>query len=62
MNEEILGYDSDGKPIYPTKKGFIYTAAFITCCKCNAAIRSAGGPRFGSVCKACSEAAQEPKP
>ena len=63
MIEEILGYRQDGSPIHPPKKGYIYTAAFILCSKCNAPISGYGGPAWGSVCKTChdNEAGKETK-
>lgn len=52
--EEILGYEKDGLPIHPTKRGYIYTAACITCRECGKIIRGMGGPRFGSICIGCA--------
>ena len=54
-DEPILGYRSNGDPIYECKKGYIYTAAVIACNKCNAFIRGMGGPAFGSLCIRCHE-------
>jgi hypothetical protein len=56
MDDEILGYRSNGEPIHETKRGYIYTSACILCCKCNAVIRGMGGPQFGSTCVPCHEA------
>jgi hypothetical protein len=56
MDEPILGYDKDGRPIHEVERGYITTAAFILCSKCNAAIRSMGGPKYGSTCVICHEA------
>ena len=55
MTDEILGYYKDGKPIYETKRGYIYTAAVISCDKCRTIIRGMGGPAFGSLCAPCYE-------
>jgi len=51
--ETILGYDKDRNPIYPNKKGNITTQAFIICDYCAKAIKTTGGPRFGSICVEC---------
>jgi hypothetical protein len=52
-----LGYDilEDGsaEPIYPIKRGFIATAAFINCFNCRTAISSMGGPRHNALCPTC---------
>ena len=58
MSEEILGYQRkslDWEPIHECKRGFIYTAATITCCKCNAMIRGMGGPKSKAWCISCKE-------
>jgi hypothetical protein len=55
-DEKILGYDAKGKPIHETKRGFVYTAACISCSKCKAIIRGSGGPMFNSLCVPCHEA------
>jgi hypothetical protein len=55
-DEPILGYDKDGQPIHETKRGYIYTAACIVCCKCHAIIRGMGGPKHGSTCVPCHDA------
>lgn len=52
--DQVLGFDRDGKPIYPPKPGFLYTQACILCCQCNGAICAVGGPRHGSVCLKCA--------
>lgn len=52
---EVLGYDKHGKPIYETKRGYIYTASCILCRECGAIIRGMGGPGFGSICVPCHE-------
>lgn len=56
--KEILGYapnhSGDGfVPIYPPKKGFVYTQAFIICEVCGKPISAMGGPRPGSLCVEC---------
>jgi hypothetical protein len=55
---EIIGYDRVGKdkydPIYYPKEGYIYSAALITCCKCNYPISGMGGPRPKAVCLKCA--------
>ena len=56
MDSKILGYTKNGKPIFAAPKGTIQTAAFILCSKCRVAIRSTGGPQYGSVCVACHDA------
>ena len=57
MNE-IIGYDQVGKdkykPIMQPKQGYIYTAAIISCCKCNQVISGMGGPRLKAVCLKCA--------
>lgn len=55
---EILGYRFDQnkdqwEPIYPLKKGYIATQAFILCRECRSAISSVGGPSYNSVCLGC---------
>lgn len=55
-DKDILGYSQNGDPIHECEKGYIYTAAVIICCKCNAFIRGMGGPKFGSLCVPCYEA------
>lgn len=55
--EPILGYDKDGHPIHETKRGYIYTAACILCRDCRKIIRGMGGPKHGSICVPCHEAA-----
>lgn len=61
MSREILGYDRVGKdqyaPIYAPEKGYVYSAALITCCKCNYAISGMGGPRYQAICVKCAEEA-----
>ena len=56
-DREILGYDQlpDGsyEPIYQLKKGYIYSAALVTCCKCQKPILAMGGPRFTALCMDC---------
>lgn len=53
----ILGYarlpDGAWEPIQAAKKGYIYTAAVITCSKCSTYIRSIGGPMEYSLCMKC---------
>lgn len=59
MSEEeqkILGYAPEGdewKPIYPTKRGWIYTQAFVMCSECMKPIRAQGGPIIGALCVEC---------
>ena len=59
MNEEIIGYNKVGKdqyqPITEPKKGYIYTAAIISCCKCHNIISGMGGPRPHAVCVKCAD-------
>jgi hypothetical protein len=50
----VLGYYANGKQIIQPR-GYIYTAAFIMCCKCNAPISGHGGPAFGAVCVPCHD-------
>jgi hypothetical protein len=57
-DQNILGYDKNDKPIYEVPRGVITTAAFILCSNCGAAIRSNGGPRYGSLCVPCHDAAR----
>lgn len=54
-NDDILGYDAQGKSIRPLERGYVYTAACITCRACGSLIRGMGGPRFGSICVKCHE-------
>jgi hypothetical protein len=49
----ILGYYSDGNPIYPAEKGQIVTHAFILCRMCNASISPNRGPSLGAICLKC---------
>jgi hypothetical protein len=56
MTEPILGYDKDDQPIHELKRGYIYTAACIFCCKCRTIILGSGGPKHGSTCVLCHEA------
>lgn len=56
MDTEILGYNQtpDGawEPLYECKKGYIYSAAIVSCQKCRQMIRSMGGPQ-NAVCLEC---------
>lgn len=56
---KILGYDLNGNPIYPPKKGSIVTQAFILCGLCDKVISFNMGPRFGSYCVDCYEYKQQ---
>lgn len=55
---QILGYDKEGKPIYPIKPGMIATAAVISCICCGFYIRGMGGPMYGAKCVPCYEKEQ----
>jgi hypothetical protein len=57
----ILGYDKDGQPINETKRGYVYTASCILCRDCRQIIRGMGGPKHGSICVPCHDAAQARK-
>ena len=50
---EILGYTKEGKPIHPTPKGTLTTAACIMCERCGCAIKGMGGPEYGATCVPC---------
>lgn len=55
---EILGYRkirNGYEPIEECKKGYIYSAAFVSCSQCGAAIRGMGGPMSNAYCLACWE-------
>jgi hypothetical protein len=54
----VLGYYENGKQIIQPK-GWIYTAAFILCSKCGAAISGHGGPAPGAVCVPCHDKEKE---
>lgn len=63
MNNEILGYRKTGKdtwePIEQPQKGFLYTAAIMTCVKCNNMIRGmGGGGSQNTYCVPCYEKEQ----
>jgi hypothetical protein len=58
MSEQVLGYERKGlnwEPIHECKRGYIYTAAFVMCSQCRAAIRSMGGPNSKAWCISCKE-------
>ena len=48
---EPIGYKLE--PIYPTRRGYVTTQAFILCSSCGGAISSTGGPSYNSVCPKC---------
>lgn len=56
MDKEILGYTQVGKdnwePIHECKKGYIYSAAVVSCQKCKKWIRGMGGP-LNALCVDC---------
>lgn len=52
-DKPILGYYSDGNPIYEAEKGQIVTHAFILCRMCNASISPNRGPAHGAICLKC---------
>jgi hypothetical protein len=56
---EILGYRKTGKhsaePIEECKRGYVYTAAFVSCSQCGTAIRGMGGPMSNAYCLKCWE-------
>ncbi|QYW02233.1 hypothetical protein PP740_gp034 [Stenotrophomonas phage Philippe] len=53
IDPSILGFFPNGNPIRETPAGHISTAAFIHCEYCNKAIKSNGGPSYGSICIEC---------
>lgn len=57
MTKEILGYtklpDGSWEPVNPCEKGYIYSAAVVTCSRCNKLVRGMGGPLNGCVCVRC---------
>lgn len=59
IDKPILGYYSDGNPIYPADKGQIVTHAFILCRMCNASISPNRGPAYGAYCVPCYENMQK---
>ncbi len=50
-DREPIGYRLE--PIYPTRRGYVATAAFILCSSCGGAISSSGGPGYNSLCLNC---------
>lgn len=48
---EPIGYRLE--PIYPARRGYVATAAFILCSSCGGAISSTGGPGYNSLCLKC---------
>lgn len=54
---DILGYtklpDGMWEPIKECERGYIYSAAVVTCKKCKTFIRSMGGPMHNSYCVRC---------
>lgn len=56
MDEELLGYnqipDGSWEPIYECKRGYIYSAAVVSCQRCGIWIRGMGGP-LNAVCLRC---------
>jgi hypothetical protein len=60
MSNEILGYRKTGKdtwePIEQPKKGFMYTAAIMTCGQCGNVISGmGGGGAQNTYCVSCYE-------
>jgi hypothetical protein len=60
MSNKILGYRKTGKdtwePIEQPMKGFVYTAAIMTCGCCGTVISSMGGPGSqNTYCIPCYE-------
>ena len=50
-DREPIGYKLE--PIYPTRRGYVTTQAFILCSSCGGAISSTGGPGYNSLCLKC---------
>ena len=50
-DREPIGYKLE--PIYPIRRGYVATAAFILCSSCGGAISSSGGPGYNSLCLKC---------
>lgn len=50
-----LGYDREGKAIYPPRAGMIYTQCVITCRDCHVIISGMGGPMHGAQCLNCNK-------
>lgn len=52
----VLGYnqtpDGTWEPLHECKRGYIYSAAVVSCQKCRRIIRGMGGP-MNAVCVAC---------
>ena len=56
MNDQVLGYARTSKDTWKPiiqPRGHIYTAAFIICHDCKAAIASHGGPSHNALCPQC---------
>ncbi len=57
MNDEVLGYRKTGKDTYEPitqPKGYIFTAAIMTCGKCKSMISGMGGPgNSNTLCVPC---------
>ena len=57
MNDEVLGYRKTGKDTYEPitqSKGYIFTAAVLTCGKCKGMISGMGGPgNSNTICVPC---------
>ena len=50
-DREPIGYKLE--PIYPARRGYVVTQAFILCSSCGGAISSTGGPGYNSLCLKC---------
>lgn len=50
-DREVIGYRLE--PIYPARRGYVTTQAFIMCSSCGGAISSTGGPGYNSLCLKC---------
>ena len=59
MSDDIIGYVKTGEDTYSVieqlKKGYIYTAAVITCSHCGTIMSGMGGPRPHAVCFRCAD-------
>lgn len=63
--DTILGWErldsGNWRPIEELKEGYIYSAAFVCCNECGAAISGMGGPKSYALCIECFKKADQEK-
>lgn len=59
MNDDVIGYVKKSNDTYGVieqpKKGYMYTAAVITCSHCGTIMSGMGGPRPNAICFKCAD-------